>query len=296
MKKYLILIILAILFILPLSLFSQSTQESRSSRGITTNQRGYFPFKPKHTKDEKEKLAPNAEDKLKYASFLKDDKTGIFRLMNDVECAENLYVIRVDEGCSEFIQGSSFYSFRKKEYTSAHLSDIRFKDGLLITDAVFSQNILVRLGDVSLENVALNSDGMKFLTDFVPEELNTKATKQYVEIVKGIRSNKYEYRKAIPAIINNTYAMRIVAYRGNLYKRFHGWAYDLLAGDNRSDLIVAFRIIRKDSDGTISIIWKELERKKSPKIKYERKKKVSEQKKDKDEPIAIAPTRMIAGH
>lgn len=293
MRKYLILIIIKFLLIFPLSLFSQTSQQP-INRGGSTQQRSYFPFKPKHTKDEKERLAPNAEDKLKYTGFLRENRTGLFRLMNDVECAENLYVIRVDEGCSEFIQGSSFYSFRKKEYTTAHLSDIRYKDGLLITDAIFSQNILVRLGDIPLETLTLSSDGMKFLVDFVPEDLNTKATKQYVELVKGIRFNKYEYRKAIPAILNNTYAMRIVAYRGSLYKRFHGWAYDLLAGDNRSDLIVAFRIIRKDSDGSISILWKELERKKSPKIKYERKKKVDEKKINKDEKPANIPTRLIA--
>ena len=272
----------------------QIRSESGSNRGVP-NKRNLSPYKPKHNKTQKLRLSPNIEDESQYANFLKDKKTGIFRLMNDADCEANLYVIRVDGECSEFIEGSSNYSFREKEYTTAYLSDIRYKDGLLITDGIFSQNILVRLGDVPIEDLSLESEGMKFLVDFVPETLNTEATRQYVEIVRGVRFNRYEYRKVYPALVNNTYAMRIIAYRGSLYRRFRGWVYDLLAGDDRLDLIVALRVIRRDKDGTISIVWKELARKKSPKIKYDRKKKTDKRIK-KAESESRSLNRSVAGH
>lgn len=265
----------------------QSSTEKTSNRGRSRSF-SYLPFKAKRTKDQDKKLRPNAEDLLKYAEFLKQPKTGIFRLMNDVGCDSNVYVIKVDDSCKNSIPGSSFYSFREKEYTSAYLADIRFKDNLLITDGLLSQNILVRLGDIPLDTLSVKSQGMKFLTEFVPETLNTAATRQYIEIVKGVRSDRYEYRKVLPASENMTYAMRIVAYRGSFYKSFRGWIFDLISGDHRVDLILGFRVIRKEEDGSVTILWKELERKKSPKLKYDKRKEIPQK------PREITSDRMVA--
>lgn len=265
----------------------QNSNERASNRDRTRNY-NFFPFKAKRTKDQDKKLRPRAEDLVKYADFLKQPRTGIFRLMNDAECDSNVYVIRVDENCQNTIPGSSFYSFREKEYTTHYLADIRFKDGLLITDGLLSQNILVRLGDTPLQNLTTDSQGMKFLVNFVPETLNTAATKQYVEIVKGIRADTYEYRKVLPASENMTYAMRIVAYRGSFYRSFRGWIYDLISGDHRIDLILGFRIVRKEADGSVTILWKEIDRKKSPKLKYDKKKEIHTR------PKGFVPDRTVA--
>lgn len=246
----------------------RSESPSPSSRNST-----FFPFKVKRTKDQENRLKPNSEDLIKYADFLKQPKTGIIRLISDLGCESNVYVIRVDEACSNTIPGGSYYSFREKEYTTAYLADIRFKQGLLISDGVLSQNILVKLGDISLEDISLESEGIKYLTEFIPEKINTTATKQFMEIVKGVRVRNHEYRKVIPAFEHTSYAIRIVAYRGSIYRNFRGWFFDLLAGDKRVDMILAFRVVRKDSDGSITLLWKELDRKKAPKIEYEKKKK-----------------------
>ncbi|MEK7725505.1 MAG: hypothetical protein AAB336_14225 [Acidobacteriota bacterium] len=253
---------------------NEQNSNERSSNRDRTRSHNFFPFKAKRTKDQDKKLRPSAEDLAKYAEFLKQPRRGIFRLMNDVDCDSNVYVIRVDENCQNTIPGSSFYSFREKEYTTAYLADIRFKDGLLISDGLLSQNILVKLGDTPLENLTTDSQGMKFLVDFVPETLNTAATRQYIEIVRGVRADKYEYRKVLPASENMTYAMRIVAYRGSFYKSFRGWIFDLISGDHRVDLILGFRVIRKETDGSVTILWKEIERKKSPKLKYDKNKEI----------------------
>lgn len=265
----------------------QISGEKSPNRGRGGNL-NFFPFKAKRTKDQDKKLRPNAEDLAKFADFLKQPRTGIFRLMNDVGCDSNVYVIRVDEGCKNSIPGGSFYSFREREYTTAYLADIRFRDGLLITDGLLSQNILVRLGNTPLENLSTESQGMKFLVDFVPETINTAATRQYIEIVKGVRADRYEYRKVLPASENMTYAMRIVAYRGSFYRSFRGWIFDLISGDDRFDLTLGFRIVRKAEDGSVTILWKELERKKSPKLKYDKNKDTNIR------PKAFVPDRTVA--
>ena len=285
MKKFVVLVLSNLLISFPLYLFAQiplrptpskktaeSTQSGQNVNRSASRWNNYFPFKVKRSKDQEKRLLPNPEDLARYESFLKERRTGIFRLMSDVDCESNVYVIRVDDNCQNAIPGGSFYSFREREHTTAYLSDIRFKDGLLITDGVLSQNLLVRLGNIPLNDLSTASNGMKFLTEFVPETINTEATRQYIEIVKGIKSDKYEYRKVLPAVENMTYAVRIIAYRGSFYRNFRGWIFNLLDGDERVDMIVGFRVIRKDKDGSVTLLWKELERKKSPKLKYDKSK------------------------
>ncbi|MEP6903577.1 MAG: hypothetical protein ABJA66_17775 [Actinomycetota bacterium] len=47
----------------------------------------------------------------------------------------------------------------------------------------------------------------------------------------------------------------------------------MLDGDNRIDLTLAFRVIRKEPDGGITLLWKEIERQKSPPIKFPKREK-----------------------
>lgn len=226
-------------------------------------------LKQKQSKEQKKQLLPKTEDLNRFAAFLQQPKTGIIRLTEDIGCEPSRYVIRADEDCLKTIPGGSFYSFREREYSSSALADIRLKDGLLISDGYFSQNMLVKLGDVPLESVSLTSSGMDFLTDFVPETNTKDATRQYIKLVRGIKVGKYEYIKAFPAAENRTYAMRLIAYKANVESVYRGYIYNPLSGDERSDMIIAFRIIRKDKEG-ISLIWKELQRGKAPKLKLSR--------------------------
>jgi hypothetical protein len=96
--------------------------------------------------------------------------------------------------------------------------------------------------------------------------------RQFLELARGLQNGQYTYRKAFPAVENTTFALRVVAYRGNLYRTFRGYRYNLLSGDKRMDLTVAFRIIGKDADGGITLLWKELDRKESPRIKFSKSK------------------------
>ncbi len=263
------LLTLAMIFFVSFEILSQVSTKSEP-KVVVGKELDYLPYKAQRTKEQNEKLRPRAEDIFKFAEFLKEPKTGIFRLMNDLGCDSNSYVFLADEKCGNAIPGSSFYSFRTKEYSTSYRADIRLKDNFLISDGLLSQNILVSLGDISLEDVTLKSNGMKFLVSFVPEEWNYSANKQSFEITRGVRKDLFEYRKVLPALENQTYGLRIIAYRGSFYRSFRGRIYDLLAGDKRIDLVVVFRIIRKDSDSSVTLLWKELTRKKSPKLKYKK--------------------------
>lgn len=241
---------------------------------LTTLQRaGSFMLRTKPTKEQKKRLQPSESDLSRYAEFLRQPRTGIFRLMPDLGCNDNANVVRADAACLAVIPESSWYSFREKEHTIGMLSDIRLRNGNLITDGLLAQGILVRLGDVDLEKVALSGDGLEFLSEFTPLAPGLDAQKQYFALLGGVKVGKYEFRKSVPAAENTTYALRVVAYKGNVYRSFRGFRFDLLDGDKRVDLTIAFRVVRHESDGSATLVWKEVARRESPRIIYPKRPK-----------------------
>jgi len=259
--------------ILVSQIYAQPPQIERpKSANSIFGSRSYFPLRKKATKEQKKQLLPKAEDLQAYAQFLAQPKTGIFRLLPDLECEMNSLVIKADETCLKAIPESSFYSFREQEHTREIQADIRLKNNYLVSDGILSQGILVNLGDVALQNVTTESAGLKFLNDYAPQELNKEAQEQFLQMANGIKSGGYEYRTIVSANENTTYAMRVVAYKGSVVRSYRGFRFDLLQGDKRIDLILAFRVIRRDKDGGLTLVWKELARRKSPKIKFEKRK------------------------
>lgn len=252
-----------------------------SRRVVTWNSTAEF---QKERKRIKALRAPNPEDLAKYKDFLKQPQTGLFRLFPDFGC-DSKNLIRVDGDCEGAVTGSWAYSFRRNDYTSDFL-DIRLKDGNLIADGFLSQEILVSLGNIPLEKVPLSNTGvMKFLVDFKPEIQIKKTNKQYKEIAATISFDGYRYGNNLKADLDTTYAARIVAYRNDDKKvsRLSSYTMSLedkkfvdLKRDEREDLIIAFRIVRKDDDGNITILWKKLSRQKSPKLIFGKDEKLSD--------------------
>lgn len=267
--QFRVFIFCSLLLIFTSQILGQPKVEEQKIAKFTFGSRSYFPIRRKPTKEQKRILLPSDQDAQAYAQFLGQPGTGIFRLLPDLECEANTLVIKATETCLNAIPESSFYSFREQEHSQEILADIRLKNNHLISDGILSQGILTELGDVALGNVTVASKGLKFLNEYAPQSFSKEAQKQFVQMTKGVKSNDYEYKKIVPAKENTTYAMRVVAYKGNIIRSFKGYRFDLLAGDKRIDLILAFRIIRQDKDGAVTIVWKELARKESPKLKFE---------------------------
>lgn len=253
-------------------------QKNNSRQGISLSNRTSIPFKMPISKEQRRRLAPDEFLLSKHASFLKQSRTGLIKLFPDLGCEENANVLRVDSNCLNWIPNSAFYSFREKQHTSEILSDLIYKNGFLVTDGILSQGILAAVGDVPLENISLSSEGMKFLLEYKPESLSQDAFKQFVQISKGVRDGKFEYRKAIPAVENMTYLIRVIAYKGSFYRVYRGLNFDVLYGDKRVDLTLAFRVLRKEEDGSIALLWKELARKDAPRVVFPKKEKKKDTK------------------
>lgn len=225
----------------------------------------------KPTTEELELIAPNAEVLAKYKDFLKQKNTGLIRLVNDTGCADNPYILEVGGNCQKYTMpgAGASYSFRIKNYRIPKLADLTLKDGFFLTSGTILQGILVKLGDVPLSKVNLQSDGLQFLSQFKPEKDYDKLIKMSERINRGIDQRGFRYDSSSPVLENTTYALRSVAYKGKIPRSVNGFIYDEAERDKRKDIIIAFRVIRKGEDGSITILWKRLAEKKSPKLKFQ---------------------------
>ena len=226
----------------------------------------------------KKMTAPDADDLILLQDFLKQSGTGIFRLFPDYDCVAK-DVVRVSGNCENIFPGTGFYSFRRKDYSDDVLFDIQLKDGNLVADGFLSLGILTHLGNFSLDDVSLESKGGKFINDFIPTEKSADVKTQYAEFGKGIESDGYRYAREVEVKLGEIYLMRVIAYRlqRKLTERIpylgnvEAEKLSALEDDVREDITIAFRIIRKNRNGSLTIISKELARKKSPSIIFAEK-------------------------
>lgn len=255
--------------------------------------------KPGLTKEEIEEIrkseealnilrAPRAEDVTKYKEFLKQKRTGLFRLFPDLGC-DGKYSVNIAGVCSNAVSSSWSYSFLRRYYGDSYFYDLRLKDERLIADGFLSQSIIVPLGDFALDTVSLKTNGMKFLTDFKPERKNKKAREQFGQISAKITSDGFVYGKVVHLNENVIYGMRIAAYKLDNKNKTEPYQVGKIESeqelrfiqldyDKRRDKIIAFSIVRKDTDGSITILWKELSDNKAPILTFDKGEKLQDLK------------------
>ena len=205
----------------------------------------------------------------KYSAFLNEPDTGIVKLNGESSCISDSDTVVVSEKCIPFKMpgaGTSF-SFRTEGYRLPRLADVILLDGVFRTGGVFQQVIMTNVGDLPIEEVTLNTTGMKYLVDLKPVSGTDEFTRFEGEVVKGIESDGFIYRKGHPVKENSTFALRSIAYRGKYMRSVDGIAYDELDYDKRRDVVVAFRVVEIATNGNVTIIWKRLKDIDSPKLK-----------------------------
>jgi hypothetical protein len=207
-------------------------------------------LKKKFIEKEKQFLAPSAEDQAVYAEFLKQPKTGLIRLFpsglyHDVLMINGAGSSYSFTRLSHYFDGDSHLAFRaipKDDNPSP--PDAERKLGACI------RGFIVRLGDVPLKKVTLEHDGVKFLAIYDLPSTMPEVDADWRRALDGFMKNGYEYKRDAQVTENHTYALRS-------FNPFNG----------KSDVLVAFRIVRKENDGSLVIIWKMLKQFPRPLVK-----------------------------
>jgi len=252
----------------PFSLNPVSESDRLASR-IVAVQRLVAPLYRKPSGKELAALVPGEAWLTRYADLLRQPKTGIFKLVPDSGCTNNLRVVDAREGCLKYsIPGSgNSYSFRTESYRIRHLADLTYDGEDVFLTGIFMHAIVTDLGDVPLEQISNEASGMKFLFDFKPSVTAHEVGLIDSAFLKGIEVKGYRYAKSVQAKVNSTYGFRGVAYRGKVVRSVQGLRYNEMDYDDREDVLVAFRIVDRAEDGSITIVWRQLSELEAPKIK-----------------------------
>lgn len=224
----------------------------------------------KSTGKELAMLAPDANLLRIYKDFLHQPGTGITRLVADFGCGNDNAVIMVSDECLKYSMpgGGSSYSFRKGDYRIRRLADLTFSKNRFETSGLISHGILVNLGKADLRTINLDSAGLAFVVGFTPVTEFNAAQEIEGKLLRGIESSGFKYSSSSEVVENATFVLRSVAYNGDLYRSLNGILYDEFDFDKRLDVIVAFRVVETRPGESVTILWKELARKKVPKLKW----------------------------
>lgn len=226
----------------------------------------------KPSRSETAALAVSDELLRRYAEFLKAKNVGIVKLSSNSTCVSASDVVVASEQCLPFMipgAGTAF-SFRTESYRLPRLADVILLNNEIKTGGVFQQVIAVDIGDVDLDGLTLESTSLAYLVNAKPARDSDEFTRFDAQLLAGIVENGLLHRKNQPVKLNTTFAIRTIAYRGKSTRTLDGFLYNELEYDKRRDAIVLFRIVDKDADGNITLLWKKLKDVEAPVLKVVR--------------------------
>lgn len=173
------------------------------------------------------------EDSAAYKEFLLQPDTGITRLL-----PREVF----DKGTLTTRGGGAYYSFTRRTHEYGWGTQIGLEqDTLKVTFAGADYGMLARLGDLPLSAISLEHSAAKFLASYEAVSEEPQARAEYQRFSNGVKFEDVFFKTYQPAIVNNTYVLRGIHY-------------------SDSDVLVAFRIVRKDLDDSIVIVWKVLQK------------------------------------
>jgi hypothetical protein len=188
-------------------------------------------------------LAPTAEDTAAYTEFLKQEDTGLIRLLPREKYDEtpNKMTLTVRGG-------GAYYSFVRLTHAYGYGSDIELSQGYLsVGFAGADYGIISVSGAVSLDEISLEHPSAFYLAAYKPADTEPQARIEQRRFATGETTDGIKYSCRVKAEVGMTYVLRSIDY-------------------DRSDLLVALKVIRQDTDGSLIIAWKLLKKYATPKL------------------------------
>lgn len=205
------------------------------------------------TPEQKRLLSPTQEDLARFEAFLNLPDTGLIRLFPKGKFEYSLNVVSASDSKQvttlPITGGGAAYSFTKKKHEMTEWSEIAFQDGMLFSG--FAGGVLgfmANLGDVPLESVSLKTTGVDYLQDLARPRNRSEAIVQSKRNHDGFMAGGVTYYSVLAVVPGSTYVLRSVA-------------------EGRIDTLIAFRVCRKDEDGSLIILWRRLKKDSAPLLK-----------------------------
>ena len=156
-------------------------------------------------------------------------------------CEQGLRAIRLlprekYENALKVRGGGAYYSFARSTHEYGLGSDIELQQGYLsVGFAGADYGFIVDLGDVGLNAIVKSLPAVQFLAHYKPPR-GEEAIRSEQHRSRGFEANGSTYKNRVPAVVGHSYALRSINF-------------------SRSDVLVVFRIVREDPDGSLVIFW-----------------------------------------
>ena len=198
---------------------------------------------------EKQYLSPSEADRTAFAEFLTQPGTGLIRLLPREKFESETY--SKNRRTITMRGGGAYYSFSRLTHEYGYGSDIELASGYLSVGGFggASYGMFIKLGDVALDELSTKHPGVFSLQMYLPAEAEPAARVEQRRVSEGTTIDGLLFKRRLPLELNATYVLRSIDY------------YD------HSDVLVGFRTVRQDSDGSIIIAWKLLEKNPVPELK-----------------------------
>ncbi|MGB7067935.1 MAG: hypothetical protein WBD22_00385 [Pyrinomonadaceae bacterium] len=133
--------------------------------------------------------------------------------------------------------GGAYYSFLRKTHEYGYGSDLQLGNSeFSVGFAGGDYGFLIDLGDVSLASVDEAHPMIQFMVDYTPpNDLPTIRIEQ--RKFDSFDAGGFRYERSVRAYVGHTYAVRSISF-------------------SRSDVLVAFKVHRRDIDGSMIVFWK----------------------------------------
>lgn len=237
-------------------------------------------------------LVPTQEERAKYEDFLKSKKTGLMRLLPREKydtpelqrtsrspvapepfsrtTSDNLQSPTTLTGSPDGVVprvhtvpasakspivgkksrdvrgGGAYYSFTQETHEYGYATDLSLEQGKFQV-GFYGANygFLTDLGDVPLESIDLDTPSVQPLAIYKPAIYDADARGEYRRFGLGADIGGMTVKSRLPMRLDSTYLLRAVNY-------------------DQSDVLVAFKVMEIDSDGSPLILWKRLKRYSTP--------------------------------
>ncbi len=240
----------------------KTREEAARSTGVSSLRDGWNPIlaERKLKPHDQALLVPNADEVQKYATFLTQPGTGLFKLLNMDRVTITADQLGAQPLYKRYRGGGSYYSFIKQRHDVDDWAQLKqqksaFHAGTAQVDwAVSSEEgvsfkrtkvfgkslaLFILLNDFTLESVTPTHESVRVLKSLVmPTKRNDFADKIKLSAA-GFKADAYSIVSSVPIKLHSTYLLRSVIF-------------------NQADMLIAFRVVREDADGSVHILWKKL--------------------------------------
>ncbi len=194
-------------------------------------------------------LAVSPDDEKAFTELLSQPNTGLIRLLPR-EVFDGAAYKKIKKTLT-MNGGGSYYSFVRLTHKYGQGPDIALDSGhLSVGFAGADYGMIVKLGDIALENLSVTHPLVVPLTRYIPAKTEPDARVEQRRFSSETEIEGLPLKNRVPAEVNAPYLLRSISY-----------------GD--SDVLVAINVARRDSDGSVIIAWKLLEKYSTPALARE---------------------------